>query len=146
MYFYDNWQELSQVYNICPSYEIFHSGCSPDNLIGIVFHTYSNFPGGKPWNPKSPLDPEWRANLAKADLIDLAHPQPAKRIKSKEEEAHNDLHLKNLHQRYFYKFYRYKIFYFFWFRINKLKIRAGTFLMKNYPHLYKLQRKLRKRA
>ena len=34
MYFYDKWQELSQVYNICPSYEIYHSGCSPENLKG----------------------------------------------------------------------------------------------------------------
>jgi lipopolysaccharide biosynthesis glycosyltransferase len=145
LYFYDTWQELSQIYNMCPSYEIFHSGCGPDNLKTVVSHTYSNFRGGKPWNPKSPLHPEWKSNLDKADLIDLANPKPAKRIVSKEEEAHDDVYLKNLHQRYFYKFYRYKINFLFRFYFNRLKMRAGTFLMNHYPQAYLLQKKLRNR-
>ena len=145
MYFYDTWQELSQVYNICPSYEMYHSGCGPHNLKELVSHTYSNFPGGKPWNPRSPLNSEWKSNLDKADQIDLANPQPAKRTVSKEEEGQDDDYLKNLHQRYFYKFYHYKIFYFFWFRLHKLKVRAATFLKDHYPQVYTLQRKLRNR-
>jgi len=79
IYFYDKWQELSQVYNICPSYEIYNSGCSPDNLKGIILHTYSNFPGGKPWYPTSPLNSEWKSNLDKADLIDVVNPQTPKK-------------------------------------------------------------------
>ena len=51
MYFYDTWREMPQVYNICPSYEMYLSACGPDNLAGIVLHTYSNFPGAKPWRP-----------------------------------------------------------------------------------------------
>lgn len=141
IYFHGKWQELSQVYNICPSYEIYHSGCGPDNLKGIILHTYSNFPGGKPWNPKSPLNSEWKSNLDKAERLDLANPQQAERALSKTEEAENDFYLKNLHKRHFYKFYRAKISYFY--RYNKLRLFAGAFLRNNYPRVDKLQRKLR---
>lgn len=120
MYFYDTWQELSQVFNICPGYEIHHSGCGPDNLKGVVSHTYSSFPGGKPWNLKSPLHPEWKSNLDKADCIDLANPRAPKIELNESEEAHRDSYLKNLHLRYFYRFYCYKISYFFKARVNAL--------------------------
>ncbi len=141
IFFYDKWQELSQVYNICPSYEIYHSECSPENLKGIVLHTYSNFPGGKPWNPKSPLYSEWKANLDKADMLDIAKPQVPERILSKQEEVQYDFYLKNLHKKNLYKFYRYKISFFY--RYNKLRRFADIFLKNNYPRIYKLQRKLR---
>jgi len=126
MYFYDKWQELSQVYNICPSYEMYHSGCSPDNLKGIVFHTYSRFSGGKPWNPKSPFYSEWNSNLDKADMIDLVNPQASKKILSKKEEGEYDVYLKNFHKRYFYKFYPVKMFY-----IGKRVYVSGIRFLKN---------------
>ena len=142
IYFYNKWQEISQVYNICPKYEIYHSGCSSENLKGIVLHTYSNFPGGKPWNPKSPLYFEWKSNLDKADLIDIANPQTPKKILGKTEEAEDDFYLKNLHKRHFYKVCRYQMLYFFW----KLRSYTGIFLKENYPGVYKMQRKLRNKA
>jgi lipopolysaccharide biosynthesis glycosyltransferase len=141
IFFYDHWQELSQVYNVCPSYEIYHSECSPENLKGMVLHTYSNFPGGKSWNPKSPLYAEWKANLDKADLLDVAKPQAPERILSQQEEVQYDFYLKNLHKKNLYKFYRYKISFFY--RYNKLRRFADIFLKNNYPRIYKLQRKLR---
>ncbi|KQC14272.1 MAG: hypothetical protein APR63_14725 [Desulfuromonas sp. SDB] len=141
IYFYDKWQELPQVYNVCPSYEIYHSECSPENLKGIVLHTYSNFPGGKPWSPASPLNLEWKANLDKADLIDIAKPQLPQKILSKQEEAQYDFYLKKLHKNNLYKVYRYKIHFFY--RYNKLRFFLGVFLKNNYPQIYKLQRKLR---
>ena len=144
IYFYDKWQELSQVYNICPSYEIYNSGFSPENLKGIVLHTYSNFPGGKPWNPKSPLNAEWKSNLDKAELIDIANPQTPKKILSKQEEAQYNFYLKSLHKLYFFKFSSYKISYFY--RFNKYRLRAGIFLKNNYPQIYKLQRKIRNKT
>lgn len=141
IYFYDKWQELSQVYNICPSYEIYLSGYSPENLKGIVLHTYSNFPGGKPWNPKSPLNAEWKVNLDKADMMDIANSQTPKKILSKQEESEGDFYLKNLHKLYFFKLCRYKISYFY--RFNKYRLRTSVFLKRNYPQIYKLQRRLR---
>jgi lipopolysaccharide biosynthesis glycosyltransferase len=144
IYFYDKWQKLSQVYNICPSYENYLSGCNPDNLKGIILHTYSKFPGGKPWSPTSPLNSEWKSNLDKADLIDIANPQAPKKILSKREEAEDDFYLKNLHKRNLYKFCRYKISYYY--RFNKYRLRAGVFLKENYPQIFELQRRLRNKA
>lgn len=144
IYFYDKWQELSQVYNICPGYEVYSSGCHPENLKGIILHTYSSFPGGKAWNPKSPLNFEWKSNLKKADLIDITNPQTPKKILSKKYESEEDFYLKNLHKRYVFKFYRYKISYFY--RFNKYRLRAGIFLKENYPQIYKLQRRLRNKT
>jgi lipopolysaccharide biosynthesis glycosyltransferase len=144
VYFYDKWQELSQVYNICPSYEIYHSKCGPDDLKGIVLHTYSSFSGGKPWSPKSPLNLEWKTNLGKAELIDILNPQTPNKILSKGEEAENDFYLKNLHKRDLYKYCRYKIYYYY--RYNKYRLRAGVFLKNNYPQIFKLQRKLRNKT
>ena len=141
--FYNKWQELSQVYNICPSYEMYHSRYVSSDLRGIVLHTYSNFPGGKPWNPKSPLYTEWKSNLDKADMIDTAKPQDTKKILSKREEEEYDFYLKNLHKRYFHKFYSYKIRYFCTY--NQYRFLAGAFLRKNYPKVYKLLRKLSKK-
>ncbi|MFA5323665.1 MAG: glycosyltransferase, partial [Smithella sp.] len=126
IYFYDKWQELSQVYNICPSYEMYLSGCAPADLKGIVLHTYSNFPGGKPWNPKSPLYSEWKSNLDKAGMIDPAKPQNAREILSKSQDARDDIYLKNLHKLYSDKLFRYKIFYFS--RRRPLKYYAADFL------------------
>lgn len=154
IYFYDKWLELSQVYNICPSYEIYNSECDPDDVKGIVLHTYSSFPGGKPWNPKSPLNSEWKTNLGKADLIDIANPQTPKKILSKQEEAQYDFYLRNLHKNNLYKYYRYKICYkmlnFFEVKIPRFmltcKIIVSNFLKENYPQIYKLQRRLRNKA
>jgi lipopolysaccharide biosynthesis glycosyltransferase len=141
IYFYGKWQELSQVYNICPSYETFLSECSAGHLKGIVLHPYSNFPGGKPWYPTSPAHLEWKSNLDKADMIEIAKPQvPEKRL-NKQEEGEYDVYLKNLHRRYFYKFYSYKIRYFR--KYNKYRLLAGAYLRKNYPQVNKLQRRLR---
>ena len=142
IYFYDKWLALSQVYNICPSYEIYYSGCSPDNLKGIILHTYSNFPGGKPWYPTSPLSSEWKSNLDKSDLINIANPQAPKKILSKREEAEDDFYLKNLHKRNLYKFCHYKMLYFLW----NFRSYTGIFLKENYPQVYKLQRRLRNKA
>jgi lipopolysaccharide biosynthesis glycosyltransferase len=144
IYFYDKWQELSQVYNVCPSYEIYHAESSPDDLKGIVLHTYSNFPGGKPWNPKSPLNSEWKVNLDKADLIDIANPQTPKKILSKQEEAQYDFYLRNLHKNNLYKYYRYRISFFY--RYNKLRLFLGAYLKNNYPQIFKLQRRLRNKT
>jgi len=146
IYFYDRWQELSQVYNICPSYELFHSGCSPDNLKGIVLHTYSGFPGGKPWNPKSPLYSEWKSNLEKAGMLDPVNPQPSRKILSGKEETEADLYLKDLHKRYSYKFYRYKMSYFYGMRLMAYKTLISNFLKNDYPLIYKMQRKLRNKT
>ena len=141
IYFYDKWQELSQVYNVCPSYEIYHSECGPDDLKGIVLHTYSSFPGGKPWSPKSPLNAEWKSNLDKADMIDLASPQDPKRILSEKEEAEYDYYLKNLHKRYFYKFYRAKIFHFY----NIIYVSGVIIMKQKFPELYKILKKIKDR-
>ena len=141
IYFYDKWQELSQIYNICPSYEMYLSGCAPADLKGIVLHPYSNFPGGKPWNLKSPLYSEWSANLNKAEIIDPVRSQNPGEILSESQEVQDDFYLKNLHKLYSDKLYRYKIFYFF--QRRQLKYYAADFLKNNYPLIYKLQRKLR---
>jgi len=146
IYFYDTWRELSQVYNMCPSYEMCLSACGPDKLKGIVLHTYSNFPGGKPWNPKSPLRSEWQLNLNNASLIDLANPRAAENVLSKAHEAGGDLHLKNLHKRYSHKFRRYKIAARFWARVYRLRKRTDIFLKENYPRVHKLRRMLRNTA
>jgi lipopolysaccharide biosynthesis glycosyltransferase len=138
LYFYDRSRELSQVYNVCPSYELYLSGCGADNLKAIISHTYSNFPGGKPWRMTSPLYSEWKSNLDRADMMDTANPRAPKKILSALEEAEYDFYLKNLHKRYSYKFYRYKIRYFCTY--NKYRFLAGAFLRKNYPEVYKLLR------
>jgi lipopolysaccharide biosynthesis glycosyltransferase len=143
MYFYGKWQSLSQVYNICPNYETYLSGCAPDEVKGIVCHTYSNFPGRKPWIQRSPLNREWKTNLDKADMMDIARPQPSRKKLSSKEEAQNDVYLKNLHIRHFYRFYRYKTGYFYRYHYRQL---AEAFLKKNFPKIYKLQRKLRNKA
>jgi lipopolysaccharide biosynthesis glycosyltransferase len=146
IYFYDRWQELSQIYNICPSYEMNLSGSSPSDLKGIVLHTYSNFPGGKPWNPISPIYPEWKSNLDKADLIDLKTPQLHIRTLSAKEEKDSDWYLKNLHKRYFYRFYRYKIPRLYRSSLMEFKILTSDFLKNNYPLVYKIQRWLRNKT
>jgi lipopolysaccharide biosynthesis glycosyltransferase len=139
LHFYDKWQELSQVYNICPSYEVFHSGCNPDNLKGIIYHTYSSFPGGKPWNPKSPVYSEWWSNLEKADRIDLANPRVARRVWSKAEEEYYDRYLKNLHKRYFYKFYRFKLYRGY----RRAYMAVRNFTEHNFPKIFSTLRKLK---
>ncbi|MCE5212403.1 MAG: hypothetical protein LLG40_12705 [Deltaproteobacteria bacterium] len=141
IHFYGKWQELSQVYNVCPSYEMYHSGCASGDLKGIILHTYSCFPGGKPWYPTSPLNVEWKSNLDKADLIDIANPQIPEIILSEREEAQYDFYLKNLHKNNPYKFYHYKIRNFY--KYNKYTLLAAAFLKNNYPKIYQLQRKLR---
>lgn len=141
IFFYEKWRELSQVYNVCPSYEIFFSGSRPDALKGTVLHTYSNFPGGKPWNPRSPLYVEWKSNLARAETIDLARVDPPEKKLTGTQEQEYDFYLKNLHRRNLYKFYRFKIP--FDFRHNKYRRAAGTFLRNHYPRIYEFQSKLR---
>jgi lipopolysaccharide biosynthesis glycosyltransferase len=140
MHFYGRWQALSQVYNICPNYEIYLSGCIPDELKGVVCHTYSNFPGRKPWIQCSPLNREWKANLDKADMMDEARPQPPRKKLNSKEEARYDVYLKNLHRIHFYGFYLYIIRYFYRYKYGPL---ADAFLKNHYPKIYKLQRKLR---
>jgi lipopolysaccharide biosynthesis glycosyltransferase len=139
LHFYDKWQELSQVYNICPSYEVFHSGCDPANLKGVVYHTYSSFPGGKPWNPKNPLYSEWRSNLEKADRMDIDSPRHPKRVWSKAEEENYGLYLKNLHKRFFYRFYRFKLYRAF--RIVYMAVR--NFVEYNFPRLFRNLQKIK---
>ncbi|MCE5212734.1 MAG: hypothetical protein LLG40_14430 [Deltaproteobacteria bacterium] len=141
IYFYDKWQELSQIYNICPGYEMYHAECASDDLNGIILHTYSCFPGGKPWYPASPLNAEWKSNLDKADRMDIANPQMPEKILSKREETQYDFYLKNLHKNNLFKFYRYKIRYHY--KYNKYRVLAAAFLKNKYPKIYQLQRKLR---
>ncbi|PKN50850.1 MAG: hypothetical protein CVU43_22460 [Chloroflexi bacterium HGW-Chloroflexi-5] len=141
IYFYNRWQGLSQVYNVCPGYELYLSGCGPGNLKAIISHTYSNFPGGKPWRLTSPLYPEWKSNLDRADMIDTATPRESAKILSKREEEEYDSYLKNLQKRHFHKFYGYKIRYFYTY--NHYRLSAGAYLRKNYPRINKLQRRLR---
>jgi len=126
LHFYDKWQELSAVYNFCPGYELFYSGGSPETLKGIVHHSYSNLRRGKPWDQENPLYSEWKSNLEKADLIEIANPQAPKRILNKREEAEYGLYLKNLSKRYFYKVYRAKMSFF----IKKIA-RSARNLYKN---------------
>ena len=137
LHFYDKWQELSAVYNICPGYEIFYSGCRTDNLKGIVSHTYSNFSRGKPWDRKNPLYTEWKSNLEKADLIDITIPQAPKRILNKREEVEYGLYLKNLHKLDLYNFYRVKMSFF-----NKRISASGrNFLKHRFAELLNLFKK-----
>ncbi|MDI6742496.1 MAG: glycosyltransferase [Smithella sp.] len=141
IYFYDRWRELSQVYNVCPGYELYLSGCLPSNLKAIISHTYSNFPGGKPWLLTSPLYSEWKSNLDRADMIDITKPKVPKKMLSAQEEEQDDYYLKNLQKRYFYKFYGYKIRYFCAY--NNFRLSTGAYLRKKYPRINKLQRRLR---
>jgi lipopolysaccharide biosynthesis glycosyltransferase len=140
LYFYDKWQELSQVYNICPSYEMYHRGCGANNLRGIVYHTYSNFPGGKPWYPTSPLHSEWQSNLEKADMIDITNPRAPIRTLSTTEEAEYDVYLKSLHRRHFYRFYRFKIRRGFRTRVYTP---VRNFTERNFPGLFTTLRRLK---
>lgn len=123
IYFQGMWRELSQVYNVCPSYEMFLSGCRIEELKGIVLHAYSNFPGGKPWKPKSPLNAEWKLSLDQAGRIDPGHSRAPKILLSKSQENARDSYLKNLHRRHFIKFYRYKISRDLHSRVRALKHR-----------------------
>lgn len=106
LHFYDTWEEISAVYNICPGYEIFLSGCSPDHLKGLISHPYSNLRMGKPWERNSPLYPEWSMNLKRADSIDIASPQPPARAYNQREEAEYGTNLQDLQRDHLYKFYR----------------------------------------
>lgn len=118
MYFYGKWQELSQVYNICPSYEMYLGKRRPDELSGIILHTYSNFPGGKPWRPASPLNHEWNSNRARAEEIELSS-RPAARITlSHAEETERDRYLKNLHRRHLHRLVAYRFSRFYRYRIR----------------------------
>jgi len=137
IYFYDKWLELSQVYNICPSYEIYHSECSPDDLKGVILHTYSNFPGGKPWNPKSPLNSEWKTNLNKAYIMDIANPQPARKMLGKQEEAEGDLYLKSLHKNNLYKYYRYRTYYKIRMFLRSKRLNFRRAVRSSYQNLLK---------
>jgi hypothetical protein len=132
---------LSHVYNVCPGYELYLSGCGADNLKGIISHTYSNFPGGKPWRLTNPVYQEWKSNLDRADMIDIAHPREPKKILSKREEEKYDFYLKNLQRRYFHKLCGYKLRYFYTY--NDYRLSVGAYLRKNYPRINKLQRRLR---
>jgi len=144
LYFYGRWQALSQVYNICPNYEMYLSRCAPDEVKGIVCHTYSNFPGRKPWLPRNKLYAEWKTNLDKADMMDIGKPQPPRKKLSSKEEARYDAYLKNLHIRHFYRFCRYKTGYFY--RHSKTRQSADDYLKNHYPGIYKFQRKLRNKT
>ncbi len=141
LYFYGKWQELSQVYNICPNYEIYLSGCTYEELKGVVCHTYSNFPGRKPWMQRNPLNTKWKVNLDKAERMDIAKPQEPRKKLSAKEEALYDVYLKNLHIRHFYRFHRYKTVYFY--KYNTYRQSADAYMKNHYPKIYKLQRKLR---
>ena len=105
LYFYDKWQELPAVYNFCPGYEMFYRDCKPDELKGIILHTYSALRARrKAWDPRSPLYREWNINLKKAELIDLSELKPPRKTLSKEEAIRDGLYLKNLHVLYFSKY------------------------------------------
>lgn len=132
LYFYDRWHELSPVYNMCPNYEMYLSGCDAAALKGMVLHTYSGFPGGKAWHGPGPLRDEWRTNLEKADKIDVAHLPLPKKILNRKEEIERDVYLKNLHRRNLFRFHSYKVRYV-----------AGHYLKNNYPRVFELQSKLR---
>lgn len=141
IFFYDRWTELSQVYNVCPGYELYLSGCDAGHLKAIILHTYSNFPGGKPWLSTSPLYSEWKSNLDMADRMEVTKTQAPKKILSDQEEQQDDEYLKNLQKRYFYKLYSYKMRYFCTY--NHFRLSAGAYLRKEYPRIHKLQRRLR---
>lgn len=67
LYFYDKWIELPPVYN--QIVELGNYTGDPLELDGIIIHTVSF--GNGPWDPQSVFYYEWRANLDRADLIDL---------------------------------------------------------------------------
>jgi hypothetical protein len=125
LHFYDRWQPLSQVYNVCPNYERYLSRCRSEDLRGVVLHPYSNFPGGKPWKPQSPLRAEWQTNLERAVNIDPADPRPAVKSLTAAEERDGDISLRNLHRRHRLAFWRYKLGYQFHSRLGRLKRRLN---------------------
>jgi lipopolysaccharide biosynthesis glycosyltransferase len=137
LYFYDKWQELPAVYNVCPGYEVFYSGCGPHTLKGIVSHVYSRVAEGKPcdggstckpWNGKSPFYAEWKSNFEKADMIDLANPQVPKKALSKKEAVEYGLYLKNLYKRHFFKYIIFRIIEIW----NKWKSSKLATLLRSY--------------
>jgi len=102
IYFYNKWKELSAVYNVCPNWEHAFRGCSPEDLKGIILHTYSCFVPEyrKFWESASPFFKEWNYNLSKSDLIDIKKPLKAKKKYTKKQEEEYGREIHNLMKNY----------------------------------------------
>jgi len=79
LYFYKAWERLPMEYNLFASYLHTMRRLPKEQVDGVVLH----FPRCKNkevlrcWDPKDMFHEEWKRNLERAELIDLAHiPQP----------------------------------------------------------------------
>jgi lipopolysaccharide biosynthesis glycosyltransferase len=69
IYFYKKYHPLPEVYNVCLNY--LAPLKNQRKVKGIVLHFIGTGGGEKPWNSQNPFHEEWKANLEKAELIDL---------------------------------------------------------------------------
>jgi len=79
LYFNNNWQKLPLLYNIfvvCFNFRL------PAKIQGIILH-FITTPDHHPalWSPENPYYHEWKANLEKAELIDLTKIPKVKKMK-----------------------------------------------------------------
>ena len=72
LYFYNKWQRLPRVYNVCVDKNINLWRLPNHKLKGIILHTAS---ATEPWKKESDFYKEWLKNYKKAESLNLAKPK-----------------------------------------------------------------------
>lgn len=74
IYFYNNWEHLPVVYNICPHLYNKKYLVPNKHIQGINLHFASYTPDLKPWNKSSPYYAEWKKNFDSSGFINYDTP------------------------------------------------------------------------
>jgi hypothetical protein len=75
-------------------------------------------------------------------MIDIANPRAPSTVRSRTEEMKYDVYLRNLHRRYFYKFYPFKIRRGF---RTEVYTPVRNFIERNFPRLFRTLKKVKDR-
>ena len=75
LYFYRKWERLPMEYNLFASYVHTKRRVPKKQVDGVVLHfpRCGNEEGFRCWTMSNPFYDEWKRNLQRAELIDLAH-------------------------------------------------------------------------
>ena len=76
--FYKKWKKIPFSYNIWPYYFSYLYGVQPEKIKGDIFHFVWFSNQKRPWNTDDFFYKEWKNNLERAELIDLAKIQTKK--------------------------------------------------------------------
>ncbi|MFX0134839.1 MAG: glycosyltransferase [Candidatus Hodarchaeota archaeon] len=155
--FYKKWIELSQLYNIWPTFMRRVFNLEDKKIKGIILHFVGISKTIKPWTMSGYFNKEWKHNLERAELIDLKKFFPSIKEWNNLEIENYSLYLKSKHAHlkkiyiktkenieYILRFMPGYIIRNTVFFIGRNIGHVGTFLKKNFLKLYFIFKKIKK--